>query len=369
MEDDLFVDEEEKNIEAGAASLSPTSAMPETESGILSREKFLDNYRNRIDRSSDNVAEGMRERGLSNALMKGAAQIGSFQGKVADTSSLDQFKKDMDESNKLRLAQETKGFDLGVKNLEGAKSELAKDRRARVLAGIRNKTANERSTERREDKAAQLRDKQVEKAGQLRDKQVEKLGDVAQPFQESLRAVKEVENQLGFDLSDYDKVTQTVKHEGKNKEFDLPGASIPLLGRITAFSGSARELSSAMARVFNTELKTRAGSTVTNTELERLKNEFGSGRFNSEAEMIAALKDYKLAAIDALKNQEARFDPESVAQYSENQGFTSSAIQKTPTRGDYLLNNGSGERSAIAAPIKKGVKEMSVEEMMRELGE
>jgi hypothetical protein len=149
--------------------------------------------------------------------------------------------------------------------------------------------------------------------------QVEKLQAKLSPLQEIQNSVSTAENQMGFKLDQYDPETNKVNGE----EVDLPGVSIPLLGRVTAHSNKARDLNTAMSRVFNVELKDRSGAAVTSPELQRLKQEFGEGKFNTEQEMLRAMKDYQRAATLAMKNVEAGYAPGAVDTYNERGGMTS----------------------------------------------
>jgi hypothetical protein len=150
-------------------------------------------------------------------------------------------------------------------------------------------------------------------------RQVEKLQTKLSPLQDIQNSIGTAESQMGFTLDEYDPETNTAN----GKEVDLPGVSVPLLGRLTAHSNKARDLNTAMSRVFNVELKDRSGAAVTSPELARLKQEFGEGKFNTEAEMLRAMKDYQRAATMAMKNTEAGYTPTAVETYNDRGGMTS----------------------------------------------
>lgn len=135
----------------------------------------------------------------------------------------------------------------------------------------------------------------------------------------ALLNIESVEKKLGFDLEDFDAQTGLVA----GKEVDLPGVSLPLVGRV-ATTSEARSLKDRIARVFNTELKTRSGAAVTDQELNRLREEFGQGKFNTEAQLIEALKEYKRLAIEAMASHEAGFDPLVLREYSERENALTS---------------------------------------------
>lgn len=149
---------------------------------------------------------------------------------------------------------------------------------------------------------------------------VQKLSDKIGNAQDITNALSNYESKLGFKLDDADVANGQLTVGGK--KVDLPGASVPFLGRTSFYSGPARQQQSAMAKIFNVELKDRSGAAVTSPEMERLKTEFASGRFNTEAEMIQAVKDYKRAISDELKNREAGFRPGVVDVYRSRGGRT-----------------------------------------------
>jgi hypothetical protein len=180
-------------------------------------------------------------------------------------------------------------------------------------------------------------DAQREKSDLKKEQQDEKmqaelskrLGDP----QNIVSSLNVINDNLGFNVDDYDPNTGTVK----GKKVDLPGVSIPGIGRITAYDTRARQLKSSMARLFNLELKDRSGTAVTPTELLRLKDEFNSGKFNTEPELLKALQDYKYILRNHLKNTEAGFKPEIVDTYKNRGGITSQDLpEKTavPTWSD-----------------------------------
>lgn len=163
------------------------------------------------------------------------------------------------------------------------------------------------------------------------EKTIENAGKELGTHGEMFNAIAAVEKQLGFSMEDLDdsgRVKTTAK-DGKvtYKEVDLPGASVPFVGRVSGYDPDARTLQSRIAKVFNVELKDRSGAAVTDSELERLKTEFAAGKFNSEAEMLTALRDYKQAARAALANAEARYPPEAVKEFGERGGFTSAGVK------------------------------------------
>lgn len=183
-----------------------------------------------------------------------------------------------------------------------------------------------------------------------KDKAVEGLAHRLGNSQEIASSIAAVEKQLGFSLDDWDAKSGKAAKKGVNgavlQEVDLPGASVPLLGRVTAFSGDARQLESRVAKVFNTELRDRSGAAVTTPELERLKSEFAAGKFNTESEMIGALQEYKAAARSAMKNIELGAPPEALEEYRSRGGLVSESMNN----GGLLQQAKSGMKRATKTP-------------------
>ena len=165
--------------------------------------------------------------------------------------------------------------------------------------------------------------KREEKRDQDIEKNVQKLSKDISGIQGINNAVKSVEDIVGFDLNEYDPKNNTVA--GKPLK-DLPGVSVPGVGRVSFYDEDARAVETAISKVFNTELKDRSGAAVTTPEMERLKIEFASGKFNTEQEMITALKRYKELATQELKNREAAYSSEVKDTYRQRGGQTSDSF-------------------------------------------
>lgn len=170
-------------------------------------------------------------------------------------------------------------------------------------------------------------DIRMQQLGQIGEKDVQKLSDKLSGTQDIKIALDNVEAQLGFRLDDYDTASGTVA----GKPVDLPGVNVPGVGPVRAFSPEGRILNSAISRVFNVELKDRSGAAVTNPEMQRLKEEFSTGKFNTEREQIDALKRYRRAAASEMAQREAAFKPGVVQKLQERGGVTSQSFDNTPT--------------------------------------
>lgn len=152
------------------------------------------------------------------------------------------------------------------------------------------------------------------------DEGVGKLSKDISGVQDGINALDEVEANLGFPLDSAQVQDGKILVNGKAQ--DLPGVSIPGMGR-WSFGDKAQNLQSSAAKVFNTILKDRSGAAVTNTELERLKTEFGEGKYNTESQMVNALQRYKRGVQNELQNREAAYSPEVVNRYTDQGGRTS----------------------------------------------
>ena len=104
-----------------------------------------------------------------------------------------------------------------------------------------------------------------------------------------------------------------------NEGVDLPGVSLPGIGRVELGEGPA-ELRSAMQAVLNKEIKDLSGAAVSNQEMERINKAFAQGKYNTEPQMIQAMKDYREAVKDALANAKAGFMPEAVGRFQGRGG-------------------------------------------------
>jgi hypothetical protein len=191
------------------------------------------------------------------------------------------------------------------------------------------------STQARADRAQTKSDSLAKHQAELEEKGIQGLSKAVEGTQGAMNAIDAIESELGGPLETFTNQKGTLMKNGQ--AVDLPGVSIPMIGRVSAYSDEARTLASKAATVFNSVLKDRSGAAVTNSELERLKGEFGQGKYNTEAELVDALKNYKLGLAKELKNREAAYKPEVVKQYAERGGRTSMSLpkdeaQKVPVR-------------------------------------
>lgn len=150
-----------------------------------------------------------------------------------------------------------------------------------------------------------------ERAGKRMDAGVQKLGEKAAPIQELRRAVAGVEGALGFSLDEYDPKTNS----NKKGVVDLPGVNVPGMGRVSAYDAGARDITNSASKVFNITLADRSGAAVTTDEMERLKREFAAGKYDTEAALLKALKEFKAEVAVKQAELDRSFPPDIVEEY------------------------------------------------------
>lgn len=224
--------------------------------------------------------------------------------------------------NKMSASQLQKlGFKLGYPNpqminpMQMLQYELAVEKM---------KNWKQERAEKKEERQVKREDRAMERD----QKNIQKLQKTIDPSQALYSSVENIEDMLGFNLDDYNAKKNTIN----NKQVDLPGVSIPGLGRVTAYSDTAKDLRTTFDNLFNVTLKQRSGSAVTDQELNRLKNEYALGKFDTEEGMLGALQRYKNILKKDFKNKTAAFDENILQTYEENQGaLPFSRISEKPT--------------------------------------
>lgn len=169
---------------------------------------------------------------------------------------------------------------------------------------------------------AEAKDKKERHDKELLDKQVERFGADIETLAPLAESITDIENTFlgGKDITEVDP-----------SKVDLPGVTLPVLGRVTGVYGTAAadaasDLNTKLSRIFNAELRTRSGTAVTDNELERIRAEFAQGKYNTEKQMLTALRDYKVALTRALARHEARFPRDAVAEYKSRPGNFNSDV-------------------------------------------
>lgn len=150
-----------------------------------------------------------------------------------------------------------------------------------------------------------------------------------QPYSEqnaALEALKTAENKIGSFINDPNFSFETFN---KNKfKKDIPGVSVPGMGRVTWYSSNARELNTAFQNVLNQAIRAFAGKAVTKNELERIKAQYEAGEFANEKDFLQAFSDTRKAVRKGLIRTEQGFNPKAL-DLLEERGATIQSRQPT----------------------------------------
>jgi len=223
------------------------------------------------------------------------------------------------ELNSQKMEQEkirTEAYQEGIKS----KERIAQQQ---LDAAKLNKDVSQRRADERQGRG--IADKEAARLESQLQKYEQKAID-AVPLVENLQVVEEI---LGGSLEQYDPKTGTIN----GMKIDLPGKSVPGIGRVFAPGSQGERLHVAMANIFNTTLKERSGAAVTDQELQRLKGEFASGKFNTEEKMIDAMQRYKNILRKRMRQHEAAYKPEVRNLYRTQGGMTSEDFFPEPGAG------------------------------------
>lgn len=216
--------------------------------------------------------------------------------------------------------------------LQGMKGKSAAE-----IQAIKSKAAAQAAAAKTKDQGAYrgLTPQQVES-------QIEKLGEVSDSVSKVASSIGQIESQIGFNIDSYNPESNTaVDFKGNKIAVDVPGVNIPGVGRTAFYSSKARMLNDSINKLFNEELFTRGGKAITSQELQRLKSDFSMGKFNTEQELLNALKNYKAAVQRAVTNAEARFMPEVKKEYETRGAQLPGAIVGTSPQssgGGYTMD-------------------------------
>ncbi len=300
-------------------------------------KQTTDKYNQKREMALRPLKEGQENASKTFSEAKKVFDVGEdFTKSERDTKIFDRdedtFKRESDptslESQIARALAQKMGAKAGVKipdtltaaQLKGSSKALSEMYRMEMEAQQDRQRANESYQLRRDSKESIALQRQAladQKNQDKIDKQIVTLSKDIEGAQGSLGAIDKIEETLGFKLEDAD-TSDGLKVGGKSK--DLPGTSIPGLGRYSFYNKDARQLKDRAASVFNAVLKDRSGAAVTTPELERLKTEFSEGKFNTEPELIKALQLYKRETQRALMNRQAGYVPEAVDEYEKRGG-------------------------------------------------
>jgi len=214
----------------------------------------------------------------------------------------------------------------GISVPKGATAEIL-EKYAPWITNLYNQKENReyralQAQENRELRAMQLGLLRSEKEEKSRSEQKQKLEKRLSEQSQALMSVEDLESNIRtrylkdpeFSLDTFDI---------KEYKGDLAGANIPMLGRTSFYSSEARQLQSDIDTVLNQMIRSFAGKAVTKNELERIKTQFSSGAFNTEAEMLNAMAKAKRLFRRGMKSSEAAFSKEAIEEYKEAGGITS----------------------------------------------
>lgn len=210
-----------------------------------------------------------------------------------------------------------------------AMEKIMADRVAAQMA--QSQSTQDRADQRQKEGLDEKREKKIE--DQLI--KFESKAIDAVPLVENLNRVEEI---LGGKLEQFDPNTGTLN----GKKIDLPGKSVPGIGRVFAPGSVGESLQAAFSNIFNTTLKERSGAAVTDQELARLKNEFAQGKFNTEEKMLEALQRYKTILRKRMRQHEAAFSPDVRERFKKQGGMLAD---------DFLPESGAG--APPPGPVRK----------------
>ena len=105
------------------------------------------------------------------------------------------------------------------------------------------------------------------------------------------------------------------------KDPDIPGFGMTGNLYDWMLTEKGKDTRSAFAKLFNTELKIRSGSAVTETELTRLKDEFNSGALKTDKLLRNALNRYERVLNAEINATLAGYPKEVIDLYKANGGL------------------------------------------------
>jgi hypothetical protein len=140
---------------------------------------------------------------------------------------------------------------------------------------------------------------------------------------------------------------------------NIPGYGATALHPDFLISKKGTDIRQAVGKLFNIQLKDRSGAAVTPHEFERLRKEFGTGTFATDAQLIEGLRQYKNYMSHAIKNVNAGYRPEVRERYKTN---ISDSIDYDALAKDYSKKSSIEEFSpAQEAGIKRVMEKNKVD--------
>lgn len=276
-------------------------------------QKFLD-LQNQLQQRKGQLSQRQMA-GLQSMLQQQAAADRLKQQQLV----ADQRFQQQQDLAKQRFEQERNRSEEFIRHNQ-AMEKIAQDRIAADIA--RAEATQDRADKRQEAGLAEKREKKVE--DHLIKFETKALDAV--PLAENLSAIEDI---LGAKLEQFDPKTGTLH----GKKIDLPGKSVPGVGRVFMPGSVGESFQAAFSNIFNTTLKERSGAAVTDQELQRLKNEFAQGKFNTEEKMIEALQRYKNIIRKKMRQHEAAFSPEVRERFKKQGGMLADDFFPEPGAG------------------------------------
>jgi hypothetical protein len=220
--------------------------------------------------------------------------------------------------------------DLGIKVPETANAAFLEKQfpaistlmARRELIASQKAREEERKEERmalREQREEERAEKRSERQKERLEKQVERFGSnkELQEQRAALTQMEAAETKIGEMINDPSFSLDTYK----KKEFkaDIPGVSLPFIGRTKFYDTDARELDTSFQTILNQAIKSFAGKAVTKNELERIKTQYEGGKFANERDFLQAFADVKKAIRRGISTGEKAYTKEALEEY-ENRG-------------------------------------------------
>jgi hypothetical protein len=139
---------------------------------------------------------------------------------------------------------------------------------------------------------------------------------------------------------------------------DVPGYGMTAAAPDFAISKEGQDLRQSVGNLFNIELRNRSGQAVTDSELQRLKGEFGQGGWKTDRQLREGIRLYESRLKEVIKNINAGERPEVIDEYTNRGGNDYRGYEPAPEykwdksgkRYKRAKNPATGEMGWMAAP-------------------
>lgn len=211
-----------------------------------------------------------------------------------------------------------------------------------IASSIAKSTADNRSEEARAREALEARKSAAAEAMEMRRLLAQSMMD----HREELRRQKEEQ----FQDKQVNAYSDTLEKTGipsainvgervlnmlPERGTDVPGYG-PVAGMLPQFalSRKGQDMRQAATQLFNIELRNRSGQAVVDSELQRLKDEFGQGKFGSEEALRTGINQYVNRLKEVARNIDAGVESGVRAEYinrgGRDVGASFDAMSKNP---------------------------------------